>query len=72
MDSVNQHIGQMIKKIRGYRDMSQLDLAEKIETSQPYIASIESGRQEVSIKQLRKIAGVLNCTIDIRLTPIQE
>ena len=53
-----------VKVWRKYRKMSQTVLAEQIGTSQAYIAQIEAGKREGSIKVLTAIAGVLQVDLD--------
>lgn len=72
MKTVNEHIGQMVKINRENRRLSQAEMAEKMNVSQPYLSAIETGKQTVSIDQLVRIANILQCAIDIRFTPIQE
>ena len=53
-----------VKVWRKYRKVSQTVLAEQIGTSQAYIAQIEAGKREGSIKVLTAIAGVLQVDLD--------
>lgn len=51
--------GRYIQKIRKSKNITQEELAEKIGTSQTWIAYIETGRNRPNIKMLEKIAKVL-------------
>ena len=53
-----------VKVWRKCRKVSQTVLAEQIGTSQAYIAQIEAGKREGSIKVLTAIAGVLQVDLD--------
>lgn len=57
-----------IIKLRKKNKLTQKELAEKIGTSQPAIARIESGNyHNVSLAFLRKLAGALGATPHIHL-----
>jgi UDP-N-acetylglucosamine 1-carboxyvinyltransferase len=53
-------IGQMITRLREDRRMTQLELGEKIGTTQSVIARIEKGEQNLSTETLSKISQALN------------
>lgn len=58
-------IGAKIQQIRKDMGMSQVELAEKAELSQPHLSRIEDGRYSVTIDLLQTIAEALGCTVDI-------
>ena len=62
-------IGRQLKMMREHRGMTQLDVANRIGSSQAYIAKLESGQGPVSLKRLYEIANILNCSIDLTFTP---
>jgi transcriptional regulator with XRE-family HTH domain len=70
MSDHRQAIGRLIRTIRVSRGLSQRELAARMEVSQPYIARIETGVSSLSIEQLVQIGNILQCTIDIRMTPL--
>ena len=53
---------------RKYRGLSQQELADSSGVAQAYIAQIESGKKEGSIKTLKKIATALSITLDDLVT----
>lgn len=53
-------IGSMINKIREDQNMTQEDLANKIDTTQSVVARIEKGEQNLSTETLSKISKALN------------
>ncbi len=53
-------IGRRIKIHRNKLGLTQAKLAEKLDVSAKYISSIERGEANVSLKQLNKIANLLN------------
>lgn len=53
-----------IKVWRIYRGLTQMQLAEKTGLSQSYLAMIETGEREGTVKALRQIAKALKVDID--------
>ena len=53
-------IGESIKKLREAQNITQEDLAKHLKTTQSVVARIESGKQNVTVKQLAKISHILN------------
>lgn len=59
----NKHIGNNIKKIRKERELSQIDLADKVGISRTYMSDIERGAKNASMKTIVNIANVLDVDI---------
>lgn len=59
--------GNILKKIRQENNMTQDELAKKIDTSRSNIANYENGKNMPSIDILEKIASLFNCTTDYLL-----
>ena len=59
----NHKLGRHIQKIRQSKNITQEELAEKIGTSQTWIAYIETGRNRPNLKMLEKIAKVLGVKV---------
>lgn len=57
-------IGKTIKNIRKARDITQEELAEKINSSAGYISNIESGNKKLSLNKMVDIAKALDTTLD--------
>ena len=53
-------LSQNIRKLRGYRNFSQADFAEKIDISIPFLSDIENGKKWVSPTTLIKMADAFN------------
>ena len=53
-------LGQNIKKYRESKGFTQNQLAEMVDLSREYIADIERGLKNISLKKLYLIADVLN------------
>ena len=51
-----QTFGQVIRERRRKLDLTQQELARRIETSMPYIALLETGARHPSDKVVRKLA----------------
>jgi len=57
-------LGKRIKKLRKFNELTQEELAEKVNVSRAYIGYIEQARNTPSLELLQKIARVLK--VDIR------
>ncbi len=57
-------VGMKIRLLRVSRKWSQETLAEKVETSAPYLGTIERGEQNPSLLLLKKIADAFE--IDVK------
>ncbi len=60
---IKSKVGRRIKEIRKIKDMSQKDLAYTSDIDRSYIASVESGRRNISIVNLEKIAVALGVSL---------
>ncbi len=60
---IQEKLGLRIKELRAKNKISQLNFALKVELDPTYIASIEKGRRNVSIKNLEKIAKGFDITL---------
>jgi transcriptional regulator with XRE-family HTH domain len=66
---LNDSIGQLIKKIRKNKGLSQMKLASMLGISYQQLQKYEYGRSQISIGRLKQIADVLDISIN---TFIQE
>lgn len=55
--------GQNIKQIRKRMNITQSELATKMEISQSYLSDIENGRKNLSIKTVKKLADSLGLSV---------
>lgn len=60
-------IGRRVKEIRNLKQMSQAELAERIDKSVPYISHIETATKQASLTTLVQIANALEVTADTLL-----
>ena len=58
-------VAYQILQLRKARNMSQLELAAKIGTTQGNVARLESGRQNFTISLLQKVAEALDSNLKI-------
>lgn len=73
-DSYNEEfmLAKEIIKLRKTNNFTQKELAEKVGTSQPAIARLESGNyKNISLAFLRKVAFALGTTPEIKLKKIK-
>jgi len=61
--NIKSKVGRRIKEIRQIKDMSQKDLAYTSDIDRSYIASVESGKRNISIVNLEKIAVALEVSL---------
>lgn len=70
-------IGNRIKELRAKKDLSQNDLAFYAGLDRSYLASVESGKRNVSIVNIEKITSALEVSLkdffqDASFTEIKE
>lgn len=58
--SIEKTVGGVIRELRDFRGITQLELARRVEISNTYLSDIENDRTEPSLKIIRKIARGLN------------
>jgi transcriptional regulator with XRE-family HTH domain len=61
---IKMKVGQRIKELRNKTGLSQEKFALEIEMDRTYLASVESGKRNVSIVNLEKIIKGLNITFE--------
>lgn len=59
---ITQKVGSRIRELRKAAGLSQEKLALAAGLDRTYIASVESGKRNISIINLEKIINSLNCT----------
>ncbi|MGO9322540.1 MAG: helix-turn-helix domain-containing protein [Solirubrobacteraceae bacterium] len=60
-----QLVGQRIRAAREEVGLTQLQLADRMEVSQPVIAALESGRGNPTVGQLAAVADALQVGLDV-------
>lgn len=61
---IKEKLGQRIKKLRIEKGMSQEKFALSIDMDRTYFASVESGKRNISIVNIEKIANGLNISLE--------
>ena len=69
---IKQSLGQRIKHLRLERNYSQERFALLIDLDRTYFASVESGKRNVSLCNLLKIANGLNITLSELFIGVEE
>ncbi|MEI6644965.1 MAG: helix-turn-helix transcriptional regulator [bacterium] len=64
--------GQTLRAKRLFLDMTQELLAEKAELHRTYIADIERGSRNVSLRNIERLAIALNCTLTELFSGIEK
>lgn len=59
--------GDMLRKLRTENNLTQNELAKKIDTSRSNIANYENGKNKPSIDIVCKLSRFFNCSIDYLL-----
>ncbi|MBQ7612861.1 MAG: helix-turn-helix transcriptional regulator [Spirochaetaceae bacterium] len=62
-ETVKQQFGNRIQKMRKESGLSQEKFALKIEMDRTYYASVESGKRNVSLENIKKIADGLGVSL---------
>lgn len=60
---IQKQLGQRIQLLRKERDISQERFALQIDMDRTYLASVEAGKRNVSICNIKKIADGLNISL---------
>lgn len=61
---IRMQTGLRIKELRAAADLSQDDLAYAIDMSRSYLAEVETGKRNISLQNLERIARGLGVTLD--------
>ncbi|MFR1518303.1 MAG: helix-turn-helix domain-containing protein [Clostridia bacterium] len=60
---IQKQLGQRIQSLRKERDISQEKFALQIDMDRTYLASVEAGKRNVSLCNIKKIADGLNVSL---------
>ena len=64
MDSITVRFGKRLKELRNQKGLSQEKFALQIEMNRTYYASVEAGRRNVSLNNIKKIADGLEVSLE--------
>lgn len=62
--TIKEKFGYRVKELRQARNLSQEKFSLQIDMDRTYLASIESGKRNVSLENINKIAGGLEITLE--------
>lgn len=65
MSDITEQVGQLIREARKAKGLTQKELGEKMGVGEPTITNYESGKQNLTINTLRKIADALGMEFGI-------
>ncbi len=65
-------IGETIRRARREAGLTQAQLAQRLETTAPYVTNVEAGRTNLTVGQLALIATALDAVIDLNLRLIER
>lgn len=60
---IQKQLGQRIQSLRKERDISQEKFALQIDMDRTYLASVEAGKRNISLCNIKKIADGLNVSL---------
>ena len=64
MANISSKLGQNMKRIRTKKGMSQGDIARALEVDRGYISNIESGKKNLTLATIQKLANALGVSAD--------
>ena len=64
MNNTSQKLGANIKRIRTKNKMTQGDICRAIKMDRSYMSAIESGKKNVTLAVLEKLANALDVSVD--------
>ncbi len=70
-DTNNRTPGDWIRILRNYLRMTQSELAQRANITQPNLAAIESGKVDPQVETLQRIYEGLSCTLSTEPRPIK-
>ena len=59
MANISSKLGQNMKRIRTKKNMSQGDIARALEVDRGYISNIESGKKNLTLATIQKLADAI-------------
>ena len=64
MAKISKKLGENIKPMRLRRKMTQGDICHKLDMDRSYMSAIESGKKNITLGVLEKLAGALDVSAD--------
>jgi transcriptional regulator with XRE-family HTH domain len=60
---ITEKFGKRVKELRQAKGITQEELALKAQLHRTYISSIELGKRNISLLNIEKLAGALDCNV---------
>jgi transcriptional regulator with XRE-family HTH domain len=70
-DLAARRVGAEIRRARQGAGLTQDEVAQRLDSSAPYISNVEAGRVNLTLGQLARIADALGCDFEVTLPPIE-
>ncbi|MVM34214.1 helix-turn-helix domain-containing protein [Spirosoma sp. HMF4905] len=67
MSDISEQVGQLIREARIKKGLSQLELAQILGVTKAAVSGYETGRQNLTLGTLQKIATALDTPLSIKL-----
>ncbi len=64
-------VGQAIRDARHQAHLTQAQLAQRLDTTTPYITNVEAGRTNLTVGQLASIADALDAVLEVNLRVVK-
>jgi transcriptional regulator with XRE-family HTH domain len=64
-------VGQAIRDARHRTNLTQAQLAQRLDTTTPYITNVEAGRSNLTVGQLASIADALDAVLEVNLRVVE-
>ena len=63
-------VGEEVRRARREIKLTQSAFAERLGTSQAYVANVEAGRENLTLGKLAQVAAALGASLDVRLAVV--
>lgn len=58
------NIGENLRQLRTEKNITQAEVAEKLDVTQVFISKVESNIKRLSVEQVFELSQILNCSTD--------
>lgn len=70
-DPTARQVGQAIRDARHQAHLTQAQLAQRLDTTTPYITNVEAGRTNLTVGQLASIADAMDAVLEVNLRVVK-
>lgn len=71
-DITQRLVGDAIREARRAQDLTQAELAERLDVHPSYIGGLETGRRNVTVGQLAHLSAALGARLVVRFEPVED